>query len=310
MPVAFAPYADAGRLVWLAVDGSTGLGFGLAGASHAPGAVSGGTVTYAGAGPQADLRFTAGAGFVQEQLILRSASAPSSWVFPLDLAGLHTVTGPGGVIEFARPSGTVVAEVPHGFMADSNISARSGDGAVSTGVSYSLTNVDGRPAIQMRLDAAWLHAKARVFPVTVDPSVSAVNSNGTTYVMSSGAGDNSGDTEIKIGTYDGGSDIAKSFIKFDSVSSSLKNATVLGVRLGLFNSWSYSCSPRAMYVYPVNQSWPATGSKSWPGPSTGAAVGRATFATGWVPLGSTVSPCPASWKGIDLDQAGTNLVNG
>ncbi len=29
-----------------------------------------------------------------------------------------------------------------------------------------------------------------------------------------------------------------------------------------------------------------------------------------MPYGSSSSPCPASWEGIDLDQAGTNLING
>src|SRR5262249_23214893 len=37
---------------------------------------------------------------------------------------------------------------------------------------------------------------------------------------------------------------------------------------------------------------------------------RATFATGWVPLGSTHSPCPSKWENIGLDQAATSLING
>ena len=148
-----------------------------------------------------------------------------------------------------------------------------------------------------------------MFPVTVDPSVTPVNSNSSTFAQTGETGDNSGVNELHIGTWDGGSDIAESYLKFDNVSSSLKNDTILGARLGLFNSWSYSCSPRTMYVYPVTGSWTASG-VSWPGPSTGAAIGRKSFATGWVPLGSTSSPCPASWQGIDLDQAGTSLING
>ena len=162
----------------------------------------------------------------------------------------------------------------------------------------------------MTLDKAWLDSKSRAYPVTVDPSVSAVSANGSTYVQYPESGDFSGATELHIGTYDGGSDYAKSFIAFGNVASQLKNDTVLGAWLGIFNTWSYSCSPRPVYVYPVTSSWSVSGAKSWPGPSTGLAIGRASFATGWVPLGSTSSPCPASWKGINLDQAGTNLVNG
>src|SRR5450756_919372 len=122
--------------------------------------------------------------------------------------------------------------------------------------------------------------------------------------------DFSTDPELHVGTYDGGTHKAESYLAFTNVASSLQNDTVLGVELGVHDTWSYSCSPRSVYVYPVTSSWSITGNKTWPGPSTGASIGRSSFANGWVPLGSTGSPCPASWHGIKLDQAGTSLVNG
>ena len=54
--------------------------------------------------------------------------------------------------------------------------------------------------MRMSLDAAWLDSPARVFPVTVDPSVEAFNSGGTTYAESPNDADYSGDVEIKAGT--------------------------------------------------------------------------------------------------------------
>ena len=309
-PLVFAGYADAERLVSMPLGGSRSVSFGVAGSAHAAGVAAGSTVTYPGVLAGSDLRFSAGTGMVKEQLILHSAAAPTTWLFPLTLTGLHAVMGPGGTVEFADAAGKALAYVPHGFMTDSNVNPHSGNGVTSTGVSYSLTTVAGRPAIRMTLDGAWLHSKARVFPVTVDPSLATENSNGTTFVQSPFTADNSSSPEIDVGTYDGGSNITKSFLKFDNVSSALKNDTVLGVELGLFNTWSFSCSPRAVYVYPVTSSWSVTGSKSWPGPSTGSPIGRKTFASGWTPSGSTTSPCPDQWEGINLDQGGTSLVNG
>jgi RHS repeat-associated protein len=309
-PETFAPFADGSPLVLLPLGGSESVGLGVAGAAHVAGVAQGAAVTYAGVRADADVRLAAGAGVVDEQLILHSASAPDSWVFPLRLNGLSARTGPGGIIEFTDSGSKIMAVMPSGLMTDSKIDPRSGTGAVSTGVSYTLTTADGQPAIRMTLDAAWLDAPSRVFPVTVDPSVSSYNSGGTTYVESPGSADYSGDSEIDVGTWDGGSNVAKSFLNFGGVSSALANDTVLGVRLGLFNSWSYSCSPRTVSVYPVTSSWSVTGAKSYPGPSTGRAVGSKSFATGWVPLGSTVSPCPSAWEGIDLNEAGTQLVNG
>jgi RHS repeat-associated protein len=306
-PESFAKDANAGDLVSVPIGHGSVVAFGIDGAAPVTGVASGSTVTYSGARPDSSVAFTAGTQMVKESIVLASPSAPTTWVFPLSLTGLHAEMGPGGIVEFANTSGKILAYVPHGFMTDSNVNPHSGDGATSYGVTYTLI---GQRALKITLDTAWLDSRSRVYPVTVDPSVSAVTANGSTYVQYPENGDFSGATELHIGTYDGGSDYAKSFIAFGNVASQLKNDTVLGARLGIFNTWSYSCSPRAVYVYPVTSSWSVTGDKSWPGPSTGSAIGRASFATGWVPLGSTASPCPASWEAIGLDQSGTNLVNG
>ena len=58
----------------------------------------------------------------------------------------------------------------------------------------------------MTLDSAWLDSSARVYPVTVDPSISTAPeySNGTTYVQSPYNNDYSDLNEMNVGTYDGG----------------------------------------------------------------------------------------------------------
>lgn len=309
-PESFAGYADAPDLVTMPVDGSHAVAFGVAGAARVPGSAQGSAVSYPGVMPSSTIGFTAGSGMVKEQIVLSSPDAPDTWIFPLDLTGLHAQAGPGGDIQFADQSGKVLAHVPHGFMSDSNIDPHSGDGVTSYGVDYTLTTYQGRPAIRMTLDSGWLHSKDRVYPVTVDPSVSDINANGSTYVQYPFTNDYSGDNELHVGTWNGGGNKAKSFLSFGNVGSALHNDTVLGVKLGVYNTWSYSCSPRTVYVYPVTSSWSVGGNKTWPGPSVGAAVGSKSFATGWVPLGSTHSPCPSKWEGITLNQAGTNLVNG
>jgi len=307
-PQSFAASADAPALVTVPLDGSHSVSFGISDAAPVTGAASGSTVSYRDARPDSAVSFTAGTGLVKETIVLSSPSAPDTWVFPLDLKGLRAKMGPGGIVEFANAAGRVLAYVPRGFMTDSDVNPRSGNGVTSFGVAYSLVTADGRQAIKMTLDAAWLDSKSRVYPVTVDPSVKDENADPTTYLLSPYTPDIDDDPEIDVGTYDGGSNVAESYLDFSDVASGLTNDTVLGARLGLFNTWSWSCSPREVYVYPVTSSWTAGSMTS--APSTGSAVGRGSFATGWVPEGSTSSPCPASWEGIDLDQAGTNLING
>ena len=114
-----------------------------------------------------------------------------------------------------------------------------------------------------------------------------------------------GGTEIDVGTYDGGTNVAKAFMQFSSVSSALANDTVLGASLGLFNAWSYSCSPRTVDVYPVTSSWSVTGAAS---PTRvrppAAAVGSKSFATGWVPEGSAHLGVPLAVGGNPPERGG------
>jgi RHS repeat-associated protein len=308
-PESFAASGSASDLVTVPVDGGQRVAFGIGGANAVSGSASGNTVTYAGVRDDSSAVFSAGTGLVKESIVLSSPSAPSTWVFPLSLTGLKAKMGPGGIVEFVDSAGEVRAYVPRGFMTDSKIDPRSGDGARSFGVTYSLVTEGGQQAIRMTLDTAWLDSKDRVYPVTVDPSIDDADTNGSTYVLSPYDNDNSGDTELEVGTYDGGSNVAKSYLDFSGVASSLKNDNVLGAYLNLYSTWSYSCSARPVYVYPITSSWSVTGDKS-SGPSTGSSVGSASFAGGWVPLGSTTSPCPTHWHDIGLSQAGTNLLNG
>src|SRR6202142_268400 len=87
-PVSFAPFADSPALVTLPVARADAVAFGIKGVTHAAGAASGSEVTYAGAAADSDVSFSAGTGMVKERIILRSAAAPDTWVFPLQLTGL------------------------------------------------------------------------------------------------------------------------------------------------------------------------------------------------------------------------------
>ena len=85
-----------------------------------------------------------------------------------------------------------------------------------------------------------------------------------------------------------------SFLNFANVASSLTNDTVLGP--------AWACSTPGPTVARRGR-WTctrsrrrgrSTGDKSYPGPSIGPAIGSKSFATGWVPLGSTVVAVPGA----------------
>jgi RHS repeat-associated protein len=300
--VRIAPRADAPELVRLVLPGGNAVSYRLAGAAPATGTADGATVTYPGARPSVDLRLEARAGGVKETLVLRSADAAHSFVFPLRLQGL-TPTLVDGQVVLTDSAGTRRAVFPAGNMVDS-----AAQPAVSTAVTYQLISSQGQPALQVTLDDAWLRDPARVYPVLADPTISLPVDSGSAdagmYVR--GGGSASGSSDLLVGTVDGAS--SASYLKFGNLVSRLQYHTIYGAQLQVVNYDSDSCKARQVTVHPVTQSWSSGGSYSYPGPAVGGALASRSFAHGYVAFGQSSSACPASAELFDLGSAGTKLV--
>ncbi|HZE15523.1 MAG TPA: DNRLRE domain-containing protein, partial [Mycobacterium sp.] len=143
-----------------------------------------------------------------------------------------------------------------------------------------------------------------VFPVTVDPSaVTNYADSQDTFVQTGYSTSNDTSGELRIGTWDGGTDYAATYLDFSSLSSKLAHDTIYGAKLYLDEIWSYSCTAEPVSVYKVTQSWSAGSIANYPGPSyNSTALGTANFAAGY-----TGCPTPA-WEHINLGSAGTSLV--
>ena len=300
--VRLAPRANAADLVRLTLDAGHVFAYGLSGASAAAGRQDGDAVVYPGVLPGTDLKLQAEPGGAKETIVLRSADAPRVFDFPLRLTGL-TARLAGRQIELVDAAGKVRAVVPAGWMEDSAT-----DPVRSDAVGYALR--DGGRTLRVTVDAKWVSAPERVFPIVIDPSVGPPvepgAGNGAMFVH--GDDTKSGSTELLVGRLDGKN--AASYIKFDTISDKLANHTILGAGLSLINYDAPSCRARPMTVHPVTQSWTASGSYSYPGPSVGGSLASASFAHGFIPTGSSTSPCPAAAEFIDLGNAGRNLVQG
>ncbi|MFD3530054.1 LamG-like jellyroll fold domain-containing protein [Streptomyces sp. NPDC058664] len=240
-----------------------------------------GTLTYAGVLPDTDVQLVPLAEGFKENIVLRSPQAENSWVFPLDLEGLTPRVAADGDVEFTDADGKVTATIPHAYMEDSKVDPRSGDPAQSRAVTYELTTVDGKadgqPALRMTADRAWLDDPARVYPVTVDPTVTASNS---TYTQNTIGGDHSTETQIKVGSYDSGTNKTNSFLQFNSLGTTLAGQRVTAATLNVYALWSSTCAAQSFSVHPITQAWTPSAVTAYPGPSFGAAIGTATPAPG------------------------------
>ncbi|HEY0698617.1 MAG TPA: DNRLRE domain-containing protein, partial [Micromonospora sp.] len=298
-----AATADAPELVRMDLDAGHALSFGLAGAARSNPRISGDTATYPGAQPGVDVELTAQSDGVKETLVLRSPDAPHRYLFPLRLKGL-TAELVAGRIVLRDGAGITRAVIPAGYMVDA--AAGSGGPALSTAVTYRLVSSAGQPALEVTLDSAWLRDPARVYPVRVDPSVEQGGADSAMVVQ--GSSSRSGSSELLVGRQ-GGSPAA-SYVKFNGLVDRLRYHTIYGAQLQVVNFEAPSCNSRPVTVHPVTQSWSATGSYSYPGPSVGSALASKSFAYGYIALGQSQSRCPFRQSLFDLGKGGRDLVQG
>jgi RHS repeat-associated protein len=263
----------------VALQAPTGetVGYTLLGAQPSKAVVDGRIAYYRGILPQTDLELATQTYGVKETLILRSPQAPSQWVFPLRLDGLTPRLLAGRAVELVNAAGEVTFELPPGYMEDSNVDPHSGSPASSNAVSYELITLDdGSPALRVTADEAWLNDPARVYPVRVDPTVGGYETDGDVFVENRSEGDPLNGPELKVGTYNGGSYKARSFIRFGRFDEDFENLRITSINLKVFHTWSYDCiTHNSFNVRKITESvqWFGEGGMSygdvpWPGPAT------------------------------------------
>ncbi|MCS0637856.1 LamG domain-containing protein [Streptomyces sp. LP05-1] len=279
LDVEFAPDAADRQLASVDFGSGRSLAYALRGAAGAePAVAADGTVTYPGVLPATDLQLVPLAEGFKENIVLRSRDAANSWLFPLDAKGLTPRIADDGDVEFTAADGTVTATIPHAYMTDAKTDPRSTDPVQSRAVSYELTTADGKPALRLTADRAWLDAPERVYPVTVDPTVTASNS---TYAQNTIAGDHSTENILKVGSYDSGTNQAVSFLQFPSLGTTLKGQRVTAAKLNMYAIWSATCTAMPFSVHPIVKTWTPSGVKSYPGPAFDpTAIGTASAAPG------------------------------
>lgn len=292
--------ADAPELVRATLPGGGVLAYGAAEAGAVTGTVSGDTAAYRGVWPGVDVELQAQPGGVKETLVLASAAARRTFVFPLRLTGL-TATMDGDQVVLTDTAGTRRATIPAGYMVDA-------DGNVSHDVAYELITHAGAPALQVTADARWLTATGRTFPVKVDPPVLA-QGGATESLVVQGGSSHGGGSDLLVGRRDGKS--SASYVRFPDLVTQLRNHTVFSAQLSFAAYAAPSCKPRPVSVHPVTESWTSGATnQSYPGPNVGGALVSSSFAQGYVGLGQAASACPVTGTVLNLGAKGRDLVQG
>ncbi|GIH02085.1 hypothetical protein Rhe02_01520 [Rhizocola hellebori] len=310
----------ANRLASLNLATGQSLEYGLVGAAGVEPVVSGSMATYPDILPGTDVELIAGDGQIKETVILKSAKAPTQWVFPLKLKGLTPQLQADGSVNLLDSAGAAVLAIPHGWMRDSKADAVE-DGVRSDAVSYELITVGGRPALKVSADPAWIADPARVFPIRMDPTMYPV-ATGSTYVQTKTSdpsscctNNNSGSSELRVGYHSSGPWRTRSLLKFDNVGWSPPGYRIWSGQVMVSLGWSGACptyTGSGMWVYDIASPWTPAGVTNWNNqPALGAEMGSS-----WGTPNSTVcnNHDPQSfnvgiWWGIPFNANGAAVLN-
>ncbi|MFF7757091.1 DNRLRE domain-containing protein [Streptomyces griseorubiginosus] len=228
---------------------------------------------------------------------LRLAQQPSddtlSYRIPLNLDGLKLSQADSGHLLLKDGDGDLVAEAPAPMMWDASKDEASGESAHQEPVATKVeTAADGSQALVLTPDKDFL-ATAQ-YPVTVDPtSTLAVTTD--TWVQTPDYPDSQvSSQELKSGTYDGGTDTARSYLKFDVSKFAGKHITA--ATMSLYNYYSATCatSGAATVAKRVTSSW-SSSSITWGVQPSTTTTGMASNTGHWGYTG-----CAANWSNWNL----------
>ncbi|MEV5714652.1 PA14 domain-containing protein [Amycolatopsis mediterranei] len=157
----------------LAVNLPTGkVSLGFDGARPVAAKVDGNRASYPDIAPDADLDYEVTAGAVKETVVLKRPPARARWRFRLSAPGLTPALdrqdGTGSVL-LKDAAGKVPASIPPVQTWDS-----AADAAAMTGGHYAIERSGDSWLLTVSVDNGWLRDPKRVYPVSVDPTITLV----------------------------------------------------------------------------------------------------------------------------------------
>ncbi|MCO1339940.1 hypothetical protein BJH93_13745 [Kocuria polaris] len=218
-------------------------------------------------------------------------SAPASDVvlrFPLGLSkGLSAdLDEDSGEVRVTDDDGELVFLGQAPVMWDAAMDEGSGLPAHEEPVGARLLDEESGPVLELTAPVQWLGADERQYPVTIDPTWSALASSDT-WVQSGITTSKAGDPELRVGTFDSGTTKARSLLKFGT--SALTGKHIEKAELRLSNHYSYSCTSSTTKVQRVTSDWDAASVRWTSQPSaTTTGEGSTTKSLGYS------SSCPAA----------------
>ncbi|MGW6457186.1 RHS repeat-associated core domain-containing protein, partial [Streptomyces sp. NPDC055078] len=193
-------------------------------------------------------------GFEQYVEINRKPAADYTYTLPLRAKGLKVKQRADGSVLFTDRKNKQSAVMPAPKMWDATVDAVSGEHTRQARVAMKVVQRGGSVDLVVTPDAGFLADPKTRYPVTVDPSTSALGNVFDTYVQHGETVDLSTDTELDLGNPgtqnpDGTARTARSFISWNTTP--IQDALVTSAHLSLWNfhSGNTDCLPHPWEVW-------------------------------------------------------------
>jgi RHS repeat-associated protein len=233
-------------------------------------------------------------GFSQNVVLDKAPDGAVSYRIPVELDGLTLSQAESGHLLLKDSADKLVAEAPAPMMWDSTRNDASGEPEHQARVGTKIETADDGSQTLILTPAPDFLATA-TYPVTVDPtSTLAVTTD--TWVQTPDYPDSQiGSQELKSGTYDSGSDKARSYLKFDVSKFTGKHITA--ATMSLYNYYSATCSTSgaATEARRITSTW-SSSTVTWSAQPSTTTSGAASNTGHW----GYSSSCPAAWSNWNL----------
>lgn len=276
--------------------------------------------TYVNAVPGADVVVEATrTGFEQfVELKQRPTTDGFSYTLPLRTKGLKVEQQADGSVLFTDKKSKKTATMPAPVMWDATVDEVSGEHTRRSRVAMKVVKTKGGVDLVITPDAAFLADPATKYPVTVDPSTSALGNLFDTYVQQGETVDWSADTELDLGNpgtknADGTYRIAQSYITWNTAPVSDAMVSSATLSLWNFHSGNTDCTAQPWEVWTANNAstasrWtnrPAMVTKMATSTQTKGNPGCSTQPDGWI--NADVTSLVQHWANNKWSYAGMGL---
>ncbi|GAA0659469.1 hypothetical protein GCM10010193_07930 [Kitasatospora atroaurantiaca] len=263
--------------------------------------------TYRDVTPGADVTVQATRTGFEENVVLKSRPVAGYQVtIPVSAKGLMAKQTKDGSVEFTDVNGKAAGFIPAPVMWDATVDAKSLEHPHRAAVKMDVTQSGDTVNLTLTPDAKFLADAKTQYPVTVDPSVT-LSTVLDTFAQISYTTPQYSSTDLKLGTYNAGGDVARSFLQFPV--QQLINTKVLSSSLNLYEYWSANCVQNSWELWQTNA---ATTSTVWTNqPSWTTKYATTTQTKGYpASCGGAIAP---GWVSIDpstfLQYAGDHGYN-